>query len=168
MMLTYHPAYDTYHCFLRILTLLVYSEKGLEIDSVRIFDFYLCAPSSLKTFKFPRELYPNRKIFSDKINHYNDIPNQRALFTDLKGIQDAVFDQMLSMGILDQGCYRSGRLELITDGIPEKLVHVVSSENSIDPEAKNFVLEHLIEIPLLGPNGLKHRSGLMDHRYDLV
>lgn len=167
-MLTYHPAYDNYHCFLRILSILVSSKKEFEVDSVRIFDFYLCAPSGLKTFKFPREFCSSRKLFRYKINHYNSIPNQRALFVDLKGIQDAVFDRMLSMGIIDHENYYSGRLELIYSCIPEELLLVVGSENSIDSDVKSFVLENLTKVPLLGPNGLKHRSGLMDHRYDLV
>lgn len=168
-MLTYHPAFDSYHCFLRVLTLLVNSqENDLEVDSARILDFYLCAPSGLKTFKFPRELFKERKIFSDKVNEYNDVPNQRSLFVDLRRVQDAVFDQMLSMEIIEYESFCSGRLELVAGSVPDELISIVESEKSIDADAKKFVLNKLMEIPLLGPNGLKHRSGLMDHRYDLV
>ena len=102
-MLTYHPAFDSYHCFLRILTFLVNAESDeYEIDSVRILDYYLCVPSGLKTFKFPRDLVKNRKVFSDKVNHYNDVPNQRALFFDLKNIQNSAFVYDLLFSLLHQ------------------------------------------------------------------
>jgi hypothetical protein len=52
--------------------------------------------------------------------------------------------------------------------LPEDLR--VSIENFLNrqKEVREFVIKQLIAIPLLGPDGLKHRSGLIEHRYDPI
>jgi len=168
-MLTYHPIFDSHHCFFRVAALLYYSNKAAhEIDRIRIIDFYMSSPAALKSFKFPQEFRKSRKLFSDKINHYNDIPNQRSLFYELKPIQDAVFDQMLSIGVIDLTAFKAGSVALAKQVMPDELVSIIRDGESIDFDIITFAIDALIEIPLLGLNGLKHRSGLMDHRYDLA
>ena len=168
-MLTYHQAFDSYHCFIRIISFLMKGKvQDHDIDSIRIFDFYFCVPSALINFKFPQELRRYRKLFKDKTNHYNDVPNQRELFFELKLIQNSAFDQMISLGLIDYDLFHKGKVSLVRDKLPAKLETAIEMSVSIDSDVREFVLGELVEIPLLGVNGLKDRSGLMDYRYDLV
>lgn len=168
-MLTYHPAFDTYHCVLRILRILAATEShNMELDRVRICDYYLCVPSALRSFKFPRNLLHYKKVFSSMVNQYNDVPNQRSLFFDLKKSQDASINQLVSIGVIDHELYHSGLLSFKENIMQERIIEATNSATSINDHVAEFVLKELSKIPLLGKDGLKHRSGLMEHRYDLV
>ena len=168
-MLTYHPSLDTYHCFFRVIYFLSHAEdKSYDVDMIRIIDFYLSAPTALRSFKFPVELRSKRKIFSDKVNDYNDIQNQSSLFFEMKHIHNAVLHMLVSIGLIDGDKFRNGSICLSKDQIPRELSRIIDNSTSIDNDVMDFSVNVLAKIPLLGAGGLKDRSGLMDHRYDLV
>jgi hypothetical protein len=143
-------------------------DLSFEIDRIRIIDFYLSSPTALRAFKFPADLRTKRKIFSDKVNDYNDIPNQRSLFFEMWRIQQAVFDMLVSIGFIDRSKLKEGSIYLLRDNVTDELAKLLEAGSSIDEDIKDFAINDLAKIPLLGVNGLKDRSGLMDHRYDLV
>ena len=49
-MIVYQPAFDLYHTLFRIMKLLSYFEKNdyIEIERLRIWDYYLLFPNKLK------------------------------------------------------------------------------------------------------------------------
>jgi len=168
-MLTYHPSLDTYHCFFRVIYFLSHAEdKPYEIDKIRIIDFYLSSPTALRSFKFPADLRSKRKIFSDKVNDYNDIHNQRSVFYGMQHIHNAVLHMLASIGLIDSDKFRNGSIYLLKDRITVELSRLLDNNASIDNDILDFAVNSLAEMPLLGTSGLKDRSGLMDHRYDLV
>ncbi|MES3006622.1 MAG: ABC-three component system middle component 5 [Pseudomonadota bacterium] len=168
-MLTYHPSLDAYHCFFRMIYFLSRAENtAFEIDKMRIIDFYLSSPAALKYFKFPMELKNRRKIFSDKVNEYNKIPNQQSLFFEMQHIHKAVFDMLASIGLIDSEMLKKGSVYLLRDHLTNEISQVIENSSSIDQDISELAIKDLAQIPLLGVNGLKDRSGLMDHRYDLV
>ena len=72
-MLVYHPIYDSYHCIFRILCILHdIQQVDIEVDLIRILDFYVLFPSRLKNIKFKNSptglvFSINRKNFINKI-----------------------------------------------------------------------------------------------------
>lgn len=168
-MLTYHPSLDSYHCFFRV-GFFLYSAEDVpyEIDKIRIIDFYLSSPGALRCFKFPAELRKYKKIFSDKVNDYNNIPNQRSLFFEMQHIQRAVFDMMLSIEIIDSDEFKRGKIYLLRERVTDDLANILEHGSSIDHDIKDFSINNLSGLKLFGPGGLKDRSGLMEYRYDVV
>ena len=49
-MLIYNQAYDLYHTMFRILQIMEKTEEIIEIDKLRILDFYLAFPSELAVY----------------------------------------------------------------------------------------------------------------------
>ncbi len=165
-MLTYHSSLDPYHCFFRVMFFLSKSKENrvYEIDKIRIIDFYLSSPAALKNFKFPSSSRAQKKLFAGKANEYNEIPNQRALFFEMQHIHKAIFDMMMSTGLIDGAQYKKGNIYLLRECVSGELNELLKCSVSIDQDAQNFAINNLAEIPLLGTNGLKDRSGLMDHK----
>ena len=52
--------------------------------------------------------------------------------------------------------------------LPGPLDERVSNANAQDAQLAEFLLVLATEYAVSGPDGLKSRSGLMEHRYDLV
>lgn len=168
-MLTYHPSLDTYHCFFRVIYFLSkFKNMDFEIDKVRIIDFYMSSPAALVCFKFPSDMRNKRKIFGKKVNEYSDSRNHKSLFFEMKHMQSAVFNMLASMGLVDSAKLKQGHICLLREKLTDDLFNIIENGSSIDKDAGDFAVESLAKFPLLGLNGLKYRSGLMDHRYDLV
>lgn len=143
-------------------------DKPYEVDKIRIIDFYLSSPAALRNFKFPTELRKKRNIFSKKVNEYNDILNQRSLFFEMQHIHKAVLDMLVSIGLIDSTKFKQGNVYLLRDHLTDELSQLLDNSSSIDNDMSDLAISGLAQLPLLGVNGLKDRSGLMEHRYDLV
>lgn len=59
-MLVYHPAYDAYHCLFRMMAIMENTNR-LEIDKLKILDFYILFPALLSEVKMPREFIKIKK-----------------------------------------------------------------------------------------------------------
>ncbi len=57
IMIVYHQAFDLYHTAYRMIQLLTYFERGesVEIDRLRIWDYYLLFPIEIQRIKFSVE-----------------------------------------------------------------------------------------------------------------
>lgn len=167
-MLTYHPAYDPYHCFLRMVSLLVkINSKDFPIDSLRIMDFYLCIPSALEGFRFPKREMGKKKIFIAKKNSYNGTGDSSVIFNNLRAIQDGIFEVLLSRSMIDCDQFLRGSIIVRKDGFTAEVYKLLEMQKSLDPDAMDLLVNSFSKIDLLGPEGLKSRSGLMEYRYDV-
>ena len=85
-MLIYHPAFDAYHCVFRMLAL-IDSLPDIEIDMLRLCDFYLVFPSEIERIRLPAELSHGRKIAKSSSSIYRDPINAKQAFRDMSEIQ---------------------------------------------------------------------------------
>jgi len=62
-MLIYHPAFDLYNCAFRMLQLMIsIKQNEVELDKLRIWDFYLTFPNEARKISYPRDLSELKNI----------------------------------------------------------------------------------------------------------
>ena len=167
-MLTYHPAFDSYHCIFRMLYLLnAMEEKPFEVDLVKIFDFYLCVPSALSQFRYSSSLSRNKRWGQQLKNDYNNSNNFKSLFFEVNKIQDEVLVHLTSIELIDNSNYRNGEILFNREKLPNNIQALIKTNKSINADVLDFLITELKDLPLLGRGGIKDRSSLMDHRYDI-
>lgn len=167
-MLVYHPAFDANHCAYRLIHILIYSENEyLDWEKLRLADFYYLFPCLLSSIKpLPKSLSKARKYFSNIPVPYENIPNPKRIFFDLRDIQNSTIASLISKQIIDRDLFCMGKVSIVKENVPESLVS--SFEENIISSEKWFVslVNGIQEVEISGSKGLKARSGLMEYRYD--
>lgn len=166
-MLVYNPVFDAYHCIFRILAILEI-RPSIEVDALRILDFSLCFPSIVATFKLPKELTALKTVAKKTHNPYRDAMGANRLFLSLRPTHDGALACLAAAGFIMPKELAAGRATRTAVSLPLDL----NDRRAALVARETFFFEHiaskLLEIPLLGPNGLKDRSGLMEFRYDPI
>ena len=166
-MLIYHPAYDAYHCVFRML-LIATSIKEVEIEKARLLDFYLMFPSAVSKIRLPANLIEARRLAKSVSNVYHDPINIASTFRDMREIQQAALKCIAASGLIDVDKLSNGYVSRTALSVPEDIQRKISEFIDKRQPLAGIVLSGLAEIPLRGDNGLKHRTELMEHRYDLA
>lgn len=165
-MLIYHPAFDAYHCVFRMLALLE-SIPELEVDKARLLDFYQVFPSAISDIRLPSGSN-GRRLAKALTNAYRNPLNPKSAFRDMAQIQYAALRSIAALGIVDVKSYEQGVLQRANENdIPATLKNNIKNYILEKAELIDFLTKELATIPLRGVNGLKHRSELLEHRYDL-
>jgi hypothetical protein len=166
-MLVYHPAFDLYHCVYRLLQILENMKRDeVEIDRLRIWDFYITFPREARKISFPNELSELKRVFKTKeANPYEDLIDPRRILIRMKPYQNAALNYLASYDFIEQDELSRGFVKRTDKELPEGLKNKM---NNLSIEEQN-VLKLVIgfnELPLFGKSGLKARTGLIDFRYD--
>lgn len=166
-MLIYHPLYDAYHCVFRLL-LIIERLGNTALDTARLLDFYLLFPARVAKIRLPSELSYGRSIASRRFNPYHDIPNQQSAFRELMIIQDAALHCIVGAGLIDKAQFDAGFLTRTKQPLPSELKYRLKKFEDEKPDILRFIFEELSQIKIFGEDGLKHRTGLMEYRYDKI
>jgi hypothetical protein len=168
-MLIYHPVFDVYHCIFRMLQLIVKMQSGeVEVEKIRIWDYYLTFPHEIVKISFPREYLEYKKFFKEINNPYENILGTKRTFDKMQSIQMTALKSLASYNFIDT--------KKLDKGLVSRLDFELSSElftqiNDLSPREKNIIellTKVFYDIPLLGENGLKYRTGLLNFKYDNV
>lgn len=170
--LTYEPALDPYHTVFRMLRLrpLVADIGSLHKDQVRILDFYHLLPFRIGEIKFMNQHRRYRalaKKYESQIP-YGDLPESRSLFERMESIQTAALDTLVDQNIYSQTSWEKNEVSATDAPIPAPLLDRLREANAADAELETLLGMLAREYPLNGEGGLKHRTGLLEHRYDAV
>lgn len=167
-MLLYNKALDTNHTLLRIISIILKLDlKEIEEERMRIYDFIVTNPIHISKMALGKDLVKSRNVFKNYENRYQQY-DPMALFEVMRPIQGAVFYSLKEMGVLLENT-STGRYTIQLDSIPIELKGIaLDKENSISNQAIDFICEYLVELPLVGPKGLKYASHLMEYRYDIT
>jgi hypothetical protein len=164
-MLIYHPAYDAFHCVFRMLAI-IEAVPDVEVDKARLLDFYLLFPALIANIRLPTELASTRKVAKLASNIYHDPLSPKNAFRDLRHIQNAAIKCVAASGLIEPERFKSGFLARTEMQIPliikEKIGAFIDSRQPLS----EVVLLELSKMRLTGDNGLKHRTSLMEYRYD--
>jgi len=164
--ITYQPAFDPFHTIYRIFRI---SDqiKQVEIDKGRIVDFYLLFPFRMVDITFRRGDQRCKKIANAYENRrgYAIQPASRGLFDSMKAVYEAAAQTMAAEGYLDPAALLAGILSTTSKPIPADLAARISSDNAAEQDLLEC-LATLLEYDLLGSDGLKARTKLMEHRND--
>jgi len=166
-MLVYHPAFDAYHCVFRMLGILE-GRGPIENERLRILDFVLCFPAVVANFRLPQRSMAIRKPAKLADNVYRTPLNARATFDMLSASQDGALACLASASFIVPDTLRDGVALRGPSSLPVGLLQQCVRLWEREQFFFQSILPALLDIPLLGQDGLKARSGLLEHRYDTV
>lgn len=163
-MLVYHPAFDIYNCAFRMLQLLSNTEEEeIEIDKIRIWDFYLTFPNEARQITFPRDLFELKKIFKNKAdNPYEDLIDPRRIAQSMQPYQISALKYLTSFGLIDSKQFSKNIIKRTAKEIPNELK---TKLEDISDEKQN-IIKLVKGFNFLALRGLKERTGLLEFRYD--
>lgn len=170
-MLIYDPALDPYHTAIRILTIAISATaRGAEltVDAARIADYFLAYPYKMANFKFPAEFKPLRAAVKETENPYRHANGNRAAFERIRPIFFAALSGLVASDLIQEATLQKGIIELTNHPMPDKLASAAQRFQARQTTIGKFLLSDFLAIPATGENGLKHRSNLIEHRYDIA
>ena len=170
-MLIYDPALDPYHSAIRILSVALAASQrqiSLSLDAARIADYFLVYPSKIINFTFPVEFKAIRTAAKEAENPYRQVLGSRAAFERMRPIFFSALSGLVAAGFINSEALKRGELLLTDEDMPDDLAAAVNRFRIRQTDVGKFVLSDLIAIKPNGHNGLKHRSKLLEHRYDIV
>ena len=167
-MLLYHPFFDTHHCVFRMLRLLQkMGDIVVEMDRFRVWDFYLLFPTALDEVQLPRGATGIRKEIRKLGNRYEVIPDNRRAFSRLETIQSAALAHLASVELISSTDLKERQIRRTANALPAELFQMIQQRNSEDRVTIDFLTTTFLQLPVFGPGGLRVRTDLFDHRYDL-
>jgi len=166
-MLIYHPAFDLYHCVFRLLQIMEHMKRDdVEVDRLRIWDFYLTFPNEARKISFPMQLKELKRIFkSRESNPYEDLIDAKRILLRMKSYQVAALKCLASYQLIDTDLLGKGIVKRTTNEIPKEIKSKLTQLNTEQDNILKLVLG-FNELPLFGKAGLKDRTGLIDFKYD--
>lgn len=171
-MITYSPAFDLYHCIFRMIHIIQRLEDNdcLEVDKIRIWDFYILFPSKTYTIKIKRnekEFRSWRYRYIKKIkNPYEYSGDNRKLFDRLCPYQMAALTSLVSYGIIDKAHFLNKEIMISNRAILDKFIEKTGALSEIERNTLSFMSLFSKSMSMLGINGLKSRTNLMESKYD--
>jgi hypothetical protein len=170
--MAYQEALDPYHALFRLLRIgrIVGTDRSLSIAAARIADFYLLFPFRIQGFRLKVEHLRFRSMSKkyEVIKPYGDFPGDRAVFARMSPIQDAAFTTALHRGVIDSQEWVAERIKFLDAELPDVVDSRIESLNAEQEDIVEFLLALINDYPVMGMNGIKDRSKLLEHRYDSV
>lgn len=166
-MLIYHPAFDIYNGIFRMLQLLSHMKhEEVELERLRIWDFYLAFPKETQKIVFPQSLSELKKIFKKKPeNPYEDIVDAKKIIERMKSYQLAALKCLASYDFIDMEALSKNIIKKTNKELPLELKNEL--DNLTDEKANIIKLVlGFWDLPLYGAHGLKARTGLIEFKYD--
>lgn len=165
-MLVYNQAYDLYHTMFRILQIMEKAEADLEIDKLRILDFYMAFPVELLEIKSFVGFKKYEKHLREQANNYERIIDRRRIFFKMEHIQLAAMKALISYGLLDADEFKNGNIKRTDIPISADLQERIDLVNEHNNNIVSLITGPLAGMNLYGHLGLKVRTNLLEFRYD--
>jgi hypothetical protein len=168
--LTYQPALDPFHTVFRLLRLRasVLGDKPISRDHFRILDFYLLFPFRSGSIRLQQGHRRFKRVAQEyeKFRPYSDIPEDRVVFNRMMPIQGAALDTLVRKGLLAREAFERGFVVRTDAALFAELQSKIDQSNAEQPDLLEFLRALATDYDLLGRNGLKDRTDLMDYSYD--
>lgn len=165
-MLIYHPAYDLNHAVFRLLRVLeVNPDHSLQWDTFRIVDIFYLFPHLISKIRPTRSLTKYRHMFDDQKSKFNRAPDPKVFIREMASIHEAVAVSLVSKGFLEEKDFKARVLSRTAKPLPQTLLEAFD-ESFEDRVLVEILAVTLASIPLMGENGLKARTGLLEFQYD--
>jgi ABC-three component (ABC-3C) system Middle Component 5 len=170
--LTFQPAFDPFHAVYRLLRLRpTIAEHGpLHQDHVRILDFYLLFPFRVAGIRLmpKHRSYKRLATAYAAAKPYGDQPDDQILFSRIQPMQVAALETLASRSLIDPGELEVGLVAATDLPVPPEVAKRAERANERDGDLIDFLGTLASEYPLTGGDGVKARTGLLEHRYDAV
>lgn len=172
--LAYTPAYDPYHTVFRYIALLKSSEKHcLASRTLRVADFFVCFPWVMKELRAPRSLagfvkQRNALVKKYQPTDYDVLPDHRIVFERMEPIQITAVSAMLGAQLITRDEDAAESTCLQESRVSKEISSSVDSFIEEHGDLLEFLTDSLPQISIFGSDGIFARSGLGEHRYDVV
>lgn len=167
-MLVYHPAYDVNHGVFRMLRLLETNpEHTMRWDTFRILDIYYLFPYLLGDVRFPRGYTKQKRVFGAQKSKYSRAPAPQIFIQQMAGLHESIAVSLVGKGLLDADSFKNGSLKRTCTPLPESIYDAFGKATGDQPLVDLLAID-LAAIPTAGSDGLKDRTGLLEHHYDPV
>lgn len=167
-MLIYNPAYDIYHTMYRIILLSSRIAKTIEIDKLKILDFYYVYPTELLDIKKPVGFKKYEKFLKPEKNKYDRINNPKRIFYKMNSIQFQAMKILVAYGYLDSESFENGMVKVTEKSLGEEFQKMVEKSVELNTNLITLLAGPIADIDLYGHLGLKQRTGLIEFRYDTI
>jgi hypothetical protein len=167
-MLIYSQAYDLYHTMFRILQIMEKSKQELEVDKLRILDFYLAFPAELLEIKSFVGFRKHEKYLKAESNSYERVIDRKRLFFKMEHIQISAMKALISYDFFDAKEFKNGKLKRTDIQLSENLALRVNKANEENQNLITLITGPLASMNLYGHLGLKERTNLIEFKYDAV
>lgn len=167
-MLVYNKAYDLYHTMFRILQITEKAKDILEIDKLRILDFYLAFPVELLEIRSFTGFRKYEKYLNAEKNTYERIIDRKRLFFKMESIQISAIRALISYGLIAPNEYREGIIKRTDVNLSEALQTRINDANDANHNLITLITGPLASMNLYGHLGLKERTNLIEFKYDAV
>lgn len=170
-MITYNPAFDLYHSIFRMAHILLKMDepRPVEIDRVRIWDFYMLYPVQLNHVKVKqeeKEIREARKLLKLKETSYDYKGDVRKLFEWIKPFQVSALGCLVSCGILDKEQFENGLVSVANRPMLGTFVEKAGDISVRDGNILRFISFLFSGMSLTGVYGMKDRTRLLESKYD--
>lgn len=165
--LIYHPAFDPYHCAYRTLLLATKINKDtVEVERLRIWDFYFVFPQEVKKISFPRDLWSLRSGIDNNPNPYEELIDSRRIFERMKPFQLTAFKYLAAYGFIEPEQLANNIIKRTEKSIPRELLGNMERLTDQQKYVIQLISSPLNDLTLYGIRGLKDRTKLLDFKYD--
>jgi hypothetical protein len=171
-MIIYNQAFDLYHAVYRMLQLLTHFKKNeyVEVDRLRIWDFYLLFPNKIHEVKLKRDEGDIRKILktyiAKKENPYEIILENRKMFERIRPYQISALHCLASYGIIDKELLKDNRITIISKELLQDYTNKFEELSAKEKNLISILTSHFYNMSMFGVDGLKDRTKLMVSKYD--
>ena len=163
-MIIYNHAYDIYNCAFRILALLYKSGQDFSVEQIKIFDFIVAFPEMLYIAKLPKGVKKGKRV---QKNQYISPQSHQKVFYIAENFQTSALNHLAALSIIDRGKYSQRIVAFKEDSIlPNSIIQQINTIDKDASRALDICINHLYNIPINGVDGLKHRTKVMEYRYD--
>jgi hypothetical protein len=138
----------------------------VELDRLRIWDFYLTFPNESRKISYPRSFSKLKEIIKkSEPNPYEDLMDPKRIIERMKSFQLSALKCLASYGLIDSASLSKNIVKRTNKEIPKELLEKF---NELTEEKANIIklIVGFKELPLYGQLGLKSRTGLIEFKYD--
>ena len=171
-MILYNNAFDLYHTIFRMLHLLskIEDDKVIEIDRIRIWDYYLLFTNEIFNIKPIRNKKEYnqllKKLNIKKNNPYQQIYDQRKTLEKIKPYQLSALNCLASYNIIDKEYLLKEEVKINSFDLLKGYIQSVGDLSDREKNIITIMTSFFRDISLIGNDGLKKRSNLMESKYD--
>ncbi len=172
IMIIYHQAFDLYHTLYRMIQLLGYFRRSeyIEVDRLRIWDYYLLFPNKLSKIKLKRDEKDIKNLINAFIikvdNPYEEVIDDRKMFEKIKPYQMTAIKSLASYGIVNKDYLTTNRITSIDIEVIKSYLSKLEKLSKQEENTIKLLTSHFYQMSLYGEYGLKDRSKLLESKYD--
>jgi hypothetical protein len=136
----------------------------------RILDFYLLFPFRIQNMTLLSEDKAWRGVSKryDVKRPYGELPDDASVFSKMEPFQRAAATSLATAGVLSKDAWSDNEVEFNNIELPMDLKARCDDLNASMQDVIEILCTIKDRYPLLGRNGLKDRSGLLEFRYDSI